>query len=171
MIRWQIHPDWGDSWPWEHARFRSTSCDGGNAQRVHEQGSAHTESGAWHMHECHERGPASPTRGWVNVGVVLRVARVGHDASRRTALCVTDRKCGRACNEYENRGTKSTILLARVGKEREEPDRLRRSVGVSLLSVTLIALECNDSHLLPSLYTITAIVTTRYANTLCARIR
>lgn len=59
LIRWQIHPDWGDSWPWEHARFRSTSRDGGNAQRVHEQGSAHTynplwhtESGARHMHDA-----------------------------------------------------------------------------------------------------------------------
>ena len=103
-----------------------------------------------------ERGPASPTRGWVNVGVVLRVvARVGHDASRRTALCVTDRKCGRACNEYENRATKSTILG--VGKERDILPRV-------LLSITsLIARGYNDSHPLPSSCTIvTAICLIRF---------
>lgn len=60
LIRWQIHPDWGDSWPWEHARFRSTSCDGGNAQRVHGQGSlAHTYNP---LHGTHGEAHAQRTR-------------------------------------------------------------------------------------------------------------
>lgn len=42
LIRWQIYPDWGDSWPWEHARFRSTSCDGGKRAEGPRTGSAHT---------------------------------------------------------------------------------------------------------------------------------
>lgn len=102
LIRWQIYPDWGDSWPWEHARFRSTSCDGGNAQRVHEQGPRtrkilSTHGASEHAHTS-PRTPANLTD--ATPGHRRCSVKGSPPRSPRTPLCVTDTKCGRACDQY-----------------------------------------------------------------------